>query len=91
MSENRLDVAPESIQDEQISQEMPRIAVEQHRGDELPRISIVDATIAQRKIIADETGLERIEKKLCDKTGNIQADQRQQNNASVLLPRPRKQ
>ena len=90
-TENRFDVASENIQDQDVSQEMPRSSIEQHRGDKLPRISIVDATIAQREIIAHKSWLKRVEKKLRDKTGYIQADQRQQNNASVLLPRPRKQ
>ena len=91
LTENGFDVASENIQDQEVSEEMPGSSIEQHCGDELPRVSIVNTAIAQREIIADEAGLKCIEKKLGNETGNINADQRQQDNAPAFSPRPRRQ
>src|ERR1700719_1169205 len=91
LAENRLDVSPENIQDQHVSQKVPRAGIEQRRRHELPRVGIVNAAIAQRQIIAHEAGLKRIEKELSNETGNVQSDQREQNNAPAFSPRPRKQ
>ena len=74
LAENRFDVAPQDIKDEQIAKEMPRVGIEQHRGDKLPRVSILNAVLTERQVILDEPGLECVEKKLGDETGNVQRD-----------------
>src|SRR5437016_276077 len=71
LAENRLQVASENIEDQHVSQEMPRTAVEKHCRDELPRVGVVNAPIAQCEIIADEARLKRIEKKLGNETGDV--------------------
>src|SRR5205807_1218428 len=71
LAENRLEVASENVEDQHVSQEMPRITIEEHRSNELPRVGIVNTPIAQREIITDEARLERIQKKLGDETGDV--------------------
>ena len=46
LAENGFQVAPENVQDEHVSQEMPRAAIKQRRGDELPRVSIMNTATA---------------------------------------------
>ncbi len=45
LAENRFEVASENVQDQHVSQEMPRTAIEQRGGDELPCVSIVNTAI----------------------------------------------
>ena len=46
LAENGFQVAPENVEPEHVSQEMPRAAIKQRRSDELPRVSIMDTAIA---------------------------------------------
>src|SRR5437899_13080528 len=91
LAQNRFDIASENVQDEQVPEKMPRAAIQQRRGHELPGVSVVNSAIAQRQIIADEPGFECVEKKLGNETGDVESDQPAQNNVPAFLPRPRKQ
>src|SRR6202011_4894584 len=82
LAENRFNVASENVQNQHVPQEMPRTAIEEHRSDELPCVSIVNTAITQRQVIAHEAGRKRIEKQLSNETGNVQPDQGEQNDAS---------
>src|SRR6476469_4325848 len=90
LAENRFDVPSKNVKSQRAPQEMPRIAKEQRRGDELPGVSIVNAAITQGQVIANKAGLKCIEEELSHETGDVQPDQDQQNDASALPPRPRK-
>jgi hypothetical protein len=86
LPENRFKIASEKIQDEHVSEQMPRAVVQKHRGDKLPGISVADAAITQAKIIADESRLIEFDTQLRDKDRQVRADQGQQDEALALRP-----
>jgi hypothetical protein len=77
LPKNALQISSEQVQDEHVSEEVPGPAVEEHRRDKLPGIGIANSAIADAKIIPNKTRLKGIEKKLGDKEGDIDANQRQ--------------
>src|SRR5438067_1791825 len=89
LADDRFHVAPEQIKQEHVPEEMPRAVMQKSGRNELPAISVVQPAIAQRKILADEPGLVRIEKKLGDKHRDVYADQAQQDDPRPLDPTPR--
>src|ERR1700730_873258 len=74
LTENGLEVASQKIENEHVTEQMPWPVMEKHGGDELPRVCVVHAALAHGQIIADETRLVDVEKKLCDKNREVEGD-----------------
>ena len=53
---------------------MPRAAVQKHRGDKLPGISLAHPAITQAKVSANESRLIVFDKELRDEDRDIRAD-----------------
>ena len=80
---------PEGVR-QRAAEEMQRSAEDQYRRDELPRVSVGNSIFAECQIIAYDTGCGGLENELNNKGSNVNADQRQQDDAPAFLPRPRK-
>src|SRR3984893_12347877 len=74
LTENGLEVASQKIENGHIAEQMPWPVMEKHGSDELPRVCIVHTAFAHGQIIADETRLVDVEKKLCDKNREVEGD-----------------
>ena len=71
LAENGLDVAPQNVKDNDISEKVPRTAKQEWCRQELPRVSIVNSRITDCEKIADEPGLKRIQENLDDERSNV--------------------
>ena len=88
LANDRFHVAAQQIQDEHVSNQVPRPVVQESGGKELPSVGRVNAAIAQSQVFADEPRLIGVEKNLRDKRDDIQPDQAEQNYARALRPAP---
>ena len=90
LAEDRFHIAAENIENEKIPEEMKGVAIQKRRGQELPRVRFVNTSIADRQIIRNEAGLKRVQEKLGYKCGDVQREDRAQNDRSAGPRRPRK-
>src|ERR1700693_228680 len=87
-AENRFDVSPQNVNDDDASEEMPRASVKQSSSDELPGICVENSVIDQGQIVTNEPWLGHFEDQLDDERDDINANQCQQDDAPVFRPRP---
>src|SRR5206468_64219 len=88
LTDDRFHVAPQQIKEKHVPEQVPRAIVQKRGADELPTVGRAQPAIAQRQILADESGLVGIEEKLGDKNREVCADQAQENDAGPLNPAP---
>src|SRR2546423_13659919 len=74
LTDNRLDVAAEQIEEEHVAEQMPRAIVEKSGGEELPPVGRAQPLIAQSQILAGGSWVVSVEEKLRHENGYVRAD-----------------
>src|SRR3954470_4641673 len=88
LPDDRFHVPAEQIEQEHVSEQMPRTVVEKRRGEELPAIGGAQPVIAEREIFADKSRLVGIEEKLGNKNSDVRPDQSEKDDSRPLDPAP---
>ena len=67
---------------------MPGSGLQKHGGEKLPGVRVVDATIAQGKIITDKASVVILQQQLRNENCDVCADESHQNDPLLLGPAP---
>jgi hypothetical protein len=65
--------------------------VQKHGGDELPRIGVMNAAVAEGKKFTDKSRLPAFKKKLANESGRVGANQCEKNDPLTFSPRASKE
>ena len=86
LPEDRLHVAADEVENNHTARKTEDAGVQEHRAEKLPGIRAIDATIAEAQVVNDDGRLIGLENLLCNENGEVNADQRQKDDALARRP-----
>src|SRR5947209_1268798 len=89
LAENGLEIAAEQIQHKHVAEQMPWSGVQEWRREELPRVGVPHAVVAEAKIFADGSGMGILQQELRDENSDIKPEESEECDALAFGPRPR--